>query len=317
MKEIGGYIEFEYYQGLMLHENAIALNCGRNALAYLFMSRGIKKIKLPFFICDSIINICEREGIEKSYYHIGLDFKPAEEIHLDDDEWLYLVNFYGQLTNDIISYYADKYSRIIVDQANAYFQEPIDHIDTIYTCRKWFGVADGAFLYTDEKISEPMEIDVSFDRMRYLLGRLERNASEFYSEYVANNHNFDMEPIKKMSKLTYNLLHGIDYGYVRGKRLANYEFIHRRLGKYNQIDPNIALFMYPFMVKEGQGRNIRKALAKEKIYIPTLWPSVFNISSIDSIEYHMAEDILPLPIDQRYSIADMTYLAERIEEKIV
>lgn len=35
MKEYGGYIEFEIFHGKMLHENAVALNCGRNALAYL------------------------------------------------------------------------------------------------------------------------------------------------------------------------------------------------------------------------------------------------------------------------------------------
>ena len=35
MKEIGGYIEFEYFHGKEYHENAIKLNCGRNCLAYL------------------------------------------------------------------------------------------------------------------------------------------------------------------------------------------------------------------------------------------------------------------------------------------
>ena len=35
MKEIGGYIEFDTYHLPMLHDEAIALNCGRNDLAYL------------------------------------------------------------------------------------------------------------------------------------------------------------------------------------------------------------------------------------------------------------------------------------------
>lgn len=33
MREIGGYIEFEHYNKTYLHKNALALNCGRNALA--------------------------------------------------------------------------------------------------------------------------------------------------------------------------------------------------------------------------------------------------------------------------------------------
>ena len=35
VKEYGGYIEFERYDWNMMHNNAIALNCGRNALPYL------------------------------------------------------------------------------------------------------------------------------------------------------------------------------------------------------------------------------------------------------------------------------------------
>lgn len=29
MREIGGYIEFEHFHGLMLHEDGIKLDCGR------------------------------------------------------------------------------------------------------------------------------------------------------------------------------------------------------------------------------------------------------------------------------------------------
>lgn len=42
MKEIGGYIELDTCRHAMLHEDAILLNCGRNALAYLLEARGIK-----------------------------------------------------------------------------------------------------------------------------------------------------------------------------------------------------------------------------------------------------------------------------------
>lgn len=48
MKEYGGYIEFENYHGNMLHDRAISLNCGRNALAYLCEAKKIKKLYLPY-----------------------------------------------------------------------------------------------------------------------------------------------------------------------------------------------------------------------------------------------------------------------------
>ena len=150
MKEIGGYIEFDTYRLPMLHEGALALTCGRNCLAYLLQRKNIKKLRIPYLICDSIINVCKREGTVCAFYSIGMDLKPAE-LTLGEDEWLYLVNFYGQLSNDDIRYYVEKYGRVIVDQAHGYFEEAIPNVDTLYTCRKWFGVADGAFLYTSDR----------------------------------------------------------------------------------------------------------------------------------------------------------------------
>ena len=312
MREIGGYIELDTYHLPMLHEDAIALNCGRNCLAYLFKSRGIKKLKVPYFICNSIFNVCDREGVEKVYYHIGTDFKPTSDLTLEPDEWLYIVNLYGQLSNDEIKGYVEKYGRVIVDQANNYYATPLPSVDTFYTCRKWFGVADGAFLYTDQPLSDEFPQDESFNRMEFLLGRYERTANEFYSGYNANNKYFIGQPIKRMSKLTKNLLHGIDYKFVENRRRENYGYLYEKLGATNQLKLKAGLFMYPFMVRNGT--MLRKKLQAEKIYIPTLWPTVFEVAGENDLEYQMAESILPLPIDQRYGIEDMEYMVKKIIE---
>ena len=311
MKEIGGYIEFEHYHGQMLHEDAIALNCGRNCLAYLFKSRGIKKLKVPNFICNSIFNVCDRESVEKVYYHIDSSFRPID-LNLEDEEWLYIVNLYGQLSNEEIRSYVDDYKRVIVDQANDYFVDPIPGVDTFYTCRKWFGVADGAFLYTDIPLPDEFPLDESYDRMGFLLGRYERTASEFYTNYNENNKYFVNQPIKRMSKLTSNLLHGIDYEFVKKRRQENFTYLHKRLKALNQLEVKPAMFMYPLMVENGV--VLRKKLQAEKIYIPTLWPTVFDVTEKESLEYQMAENILPLPIDQRYGIEDMEYMIKKIME---
>lgn len=310
MKEIGGYIELDTYHLPMIHEGAIALNCGRNCLAYLFRSSGIRKIKLPFFMCASIPGVCDRERIEKSFYHVGLDFKPVEGFSLEEDEWLYLVNFYGQLNNVEIQDYVQKYGRVIVDQANDYYANPLPGVDTFYTCRKWFGVADGAFLYTSKSLHDEFPLDESFDRMRFLLGRFERTANEFYSEYNANNKYFIDQPIKRMSKLTWNLLHGIDYGFVEKRRKENYMYLHEKLSFINQLQLKPAAFMYPLMIENGAA--VRKRLQSEKIYIPTLWPTVFEVADENSLEYKMAENILPLPIDQRYEIDEMEFIVQEV-----
>ncbi|MBO4367603.1 MAG: hypothetical protein J5859_02715 [Clostridia bacterium] len=310
MKEIGGYIELDTYHLPMLHEGAIALNCGRNALAYLLKARHIRRLWIPGFICSSVSEVCARENVPFSLYGIGPDLLPSGGIPLGEGEWLYFVNYYSQFDNDQILEYVQKYRRMIVDNAQSYFQMPIPHVDTIYTCRKYFGVADGAFLYTDAVLQEELPVDESFDRMRFLLGRFERTASEFYQEYSANNRFFAGEPVKRMSKLTANLLHGIDYRAVEEQRIRNFQTLDGILKRSNRLALRASSYMYPFLAKNGAG--IRKKLIERKIYIPLLWPSVISDENTGETEKMLAENILPLPIDQRYDAGDMRYIAEQV-----
>lgn len=311
MKEIGGYIQLDDYTLPMLHEGAVALNCGRNCLAYLIRARKIKKILLPYFLCDSVRNLCSKEGSQIAYYHIDEQFMPVD-ISIDADEWLYVVNFYGQLTAEQIRALVNKYERVVIDNAQAYFDMPIHGVDTLYTCRKYFGVPDGAFLYTDAVWNEEIPMDESFERMRFLLGRYERSASELYNEYTANNRLFADEPLKRMSKLTYNLLHGIDYEKVKQKRTENYMYLKTALDKINLLKlKNIeGAFAYPLLLSNGA--EVRKNLIGKKIYVPTLWPNVLQDASAGTLEYSLAENILPLPVDQRYNIDDMIYIINLI-----
>jgi hypothetical protein len=295
----------------MLHEGAITLNCGRNALAYIIRARNIKNILLPKFLCDSVISICRKESVNIRYYSIGIDFLP-KDLDVLEDEYLYLVNYYGQLTNEVIMKYCDC-GRLIVDNAQAYFQEPITGIDTLYTCRKFFGVSDGAFLYSNCIKDSRYEEDESYDRLRFLLGRFERCASEFYMEYSCNNKMFADEPIKYMSKITKNLLHAIDYEKVKKVRSENFTKLHNEFCNINKLELNVpnGAFMYPLYVDNAD--IIRKELQSKKIYIPILWPDVFSICKENEIEYGMARNILPLPIDQRYDESDMEYLVSEIK----
>ena len=309
-KEIGGYLELDRYHLPMLHDEAIALNSGRNCLAYLIQKKGINRIWIPKFLCASVSDVCRREGSEVCYYSVDIDFRPILE---PTDDWVYLVNYYGQIDNDKIKEFKTKYPNLIVDNVQAYYQVPVNGIDTIFTCRKYFGVTDGAFLYTDIGLDE-LELDESFERTKFLLGRFERNASEFYSDFASKEEEFSTMPVRKMSILTDNLLRGIDYEMVKNRRTENFSFLHSSLKDVNKLKLSIpdGAYMYPLYVNGGF--EIRKVLHKKKIYVPTLWSDVFDICAERDLEYDMAKNILPIPVDQRYNIADMKYIVEVLQE---
>ncbi len=314
MGEIGGFIELWENTGPMLHDGAVALNSARGCLAYLIEARGIKKLALPFFLCDSVLKLCQILGVEVSFYQIDKSFLPRN-VALSDGEWLYLVNAYGQLDSNEIRTFRERFGRVIMDNVQAYFDEPVEGIDTLYSCRKFFGVADGAFLYTDAVLGHELERDESWNRMKHLLGRYDRCASDFYGMYVAWENAFDALPFKRMSRLTENLLRGIDYGWAKRRRTENYGYLSERLGHLNRLNlkKTEGPFAYPLLIDNGP--ELRRKLIAQKIYIPTLWSNVLETCTPDTLEYDLAANILPLPCDHRYSVTEMERICNLVETR--
>lgn len=314
MKEIGGYFGLEQFVSNEYYKDLIPLNSGRNALLYLLKARNIKKLYIPYYLCNSVSDMCIRNGYKFEWYKIDTEFMPIFNKTLAEDECLYVVNYYGQLTNEKIFSLKQQFVQIILGNIQAFFQKPLDGIDTIYSCRKFFGLPDGAYLSTNKRLSEELEIDISKERMTNILGRYEGVASDYYSHFQKNEASFKSQPLKHMSKLTHNILGAINYERVRQIRNENYAYLERELGKQNKLKlttPDGA-FAYPFHMENGI--KIRKALARKKIYISTLWPNVLTDTPEGSIEHDYAKNISPLPCDQRYTIDDMQYMIEEMKK---
>src|SRR5665648_562646 len=196
MKEIGGYFGLEQLIKKELYSNLISLNTARNALLYLIKAKKINKIFIPYYLCNSVSDVLISNKIDFEYYNIDAMFNPIFEKELKENEYLYIVNYFGQINNKKISSLKHKHRRIIIDNTQAFFQTPLDGIDTIYSCRKFFGVPDGAYLSTDKRLSEELEIDISRERMTHILGRYEGVASDYYSHFRKNDTSLKSEPLK-------------------------------------------------------------------------------------------------------------------------
>ncbi len=312
MKEIGGYFGLEQLVSNEYYKDLITLNNGRNALLYVLKSREIKKLYMPYYLCNSVSDMCSRNGYEFEFYNIDSGFLPIFDRELAENEYLYVVNYYGQLTQEKILSLKNQFGHIILDNVQAFFQKPLKGIDTIYSCRKFFGVPDGAYLSSNSLLNEELEIDISQKRMSHLLGRFEGRASDYYRNFKNNDATFKHEPLKRMSHLTKNILGAINYEKVRSIRENNYLYLNCKLNKINKLRVIVpeGAFAYPLYLKNGL--KIKKILAEKKIYIPTLWPNVLDITPKGSIENDYVSNILPLPCDQRYTFADAEYMISEI-----
>ncbi len=312
-KEIGGYFGLEQLCGKEFYSKLIKLNTARNALLYILKARNIEKIYIPYFLCDSVYELCEREGRTYEFYNIDEKFLPKFEKKLNEKEYLYIVNYYGQLNKKQILKIKQKHQNIILDNVQAFFQKPIKGIDTIYSCRKFFGVPDGAYLSTDVMLNESFKIGESRDRFKHVLGRYELGrANEFYPEFKDKENDLKSLEMTSMSNLSQNILTAVDYKAVCRKREKNFKTLANKLGKYNKLEIVLTKgpYVYPFYCNNAKKR--RELLSVQGIYIPTLWPNVLDCN--EKLEKDYAENILPLPCDQRYAEEEMLYLANKILE---
>ncbi len=320
MKEIGGYLEFENLGGREYHPGCLKLNLGRCAITWYLNKAGCRRLYLPWFICASVTNAVEEAGIQITRYRIKSDFRPdpadLPDV-LDSDTWLFIDNAYGQITNAELADFRNRYERVLADNTHAFFQKPAEGVATVYSVRKFLGVTDGAYLYPDREIEEPEKQDFSHDRFSHILGRYETDAGTFYKQMLTNAHGYEGASPARMSRLTENILGGLDYGKIAASRMTNYLTLSSLLSEYNELDrtgnlrvPDIGPFVYPMLVKNGP--DLRKKLASRKIFVPTYWSDLITDAPEGSIEQRYAADILALPCDQRYDEDDMKTVAEAL-----
>lgn len=308
---IGGYFELELPRFPELHAKAIDLNSGRFCLEYILRCKKYNKVYVPYFTCDSVVEPIQKLGVRFEFYHIDEKYEIAEYINLSADEALLYTNYWG-LQDTYCQYLASKYQKqLILDYTQAFYSQPITGIDTFYSCRKFFGVPDGGYLYTDAKASFEMAQDESYTRMDSLVKRIDLSPEAGYEDFHKSSAAFHEMPICKMSKFTKRMMQSIDYDNVAQRRLDNYNYLLKHLGG-RQLCYGEVPMIYPY--RSEQGQDLRKTLIANKIFVAKYWPNVDEWAGEDAAETWMANHILPLPIDQRYNEEDMKRIINIIKD---
>ena len=314
MDAIGGYFSLELPKYEEYHKDAIRLNTGRNCLEYILRCRQYKKVYIPYYTCEVILEPFKKTGTEYAFYHIDQNLELAEDISLKKCEALLYTNYFG-LKQRYVETLASRYGQqLIIDNTQAFYAKPIGGIDTFYTCRKFFGVPDGAYLYTTERLNEDLEQDVSWDRMSFLTKRIDLGAEAGYDDFHEQSHLLVGQPIKRMSKLTKRLMESIDYDFTARRRRGNFISLHEVLKATNKIDINLEYdavpMVYPYMTnKEG----LRTQLISNKVFVAKYWPNDEEWCNSNVIEYQLANNLVCVPIDQRYNEQDMQVIIDLIK----
>ena len=321
IKAIGGYFELadkDCECGTM-PVKGIALNTCRNALEYIILQLpDAKRIFVPYYTCEAVIEPLKRLPVEYVFYHIDEQLEMVEEIDLKEGDYLITNNYFG-VKDAYITELADRYGeRLIVDNAQALFAPVLPGIKAAYSTRKFVGVADGGFaVVVSAESALTYELDNSSNHDSHLLIRKEKGAEAGFRDYQANECKLDNQPIRRMSPQTQFILSHIDYETVIQQRRQNYRFLSEALGEMNLIqlpfmDSFACPMVYPFMTND---ESLRARLIENKVFVARYWPNVLEWCSENELEYKLAKQIIPIPIDQRYGLEDMERIIEIIKIK--
>ncbi|WP_430895828.1 MULTISPECIES: hypothetical protein [unclassified Paraflavitalea] len=318
MREYGGYIELESVGNQCSeYHSGIRTKCGRASLNYILESVEVKKIYLPYYCCIRVLDPVWDKAIPYEFLEIDQNLELKELPKLAAGEYLIYVNFFG-MKEEYISKLGNEFKdQLIIDNTQAYFFKKQTEYWHFNSCRKFFGVPDGSYLYMPHsyKLSQPTKINSEY-KVEHLYKRILYNAPAGYQDYNANEMLLDHR-IEDMSSFSRYHLQHIDQDALAAKRLSNFQVAHSILGNSNRFDTsaiNAGLY-YPFFPSVLVDK---KRFFQRNIFISTLWGDLFERPQTDqfSFEKEISTYLIPIPIDHRYNAADIEHICSVVLELI-
>ncbi len=319
-REYGGCLPLElkklntdYFPGF----DYVALNSGRSAIAYAAIVGGFEKVYIPYYTCKTVeAGLKLSNQIEICYYNIDENLMPIEPEGGFDDRALFVyTNYFGIMTHvqqmDIIA----EHSHVLFDNTQGFFTKPMRGTYSAYSCRKFFGVPDGAFLVADKLPKLNLPTGHSSDNAEFLLKSIEDGPNAAYDISKENEEHINGEGLRYMSELTSAIMGGIDLQTVNDKRVANFNKLHQLLGDKNELSiklENGAPMVYPFLVDVD---GVREHLVDNKIFVPRWWRWIEESKDTNEFEKHLSKHLVPIPITQIYNEEDMEYIAKIVNHR--
>lgn len=221
MKYIGGYFELELPRGHgYWHPDAIALSTGRACLLAILRETKPRTVHMPFYTCDVLITSVQEAGIKVKFYALDKQLRPIRLRALGPGELMLVINYFG-LQTAMIKNFARRFGdRLVADNTQAFFERRASGEWAFCSVRKFFGVPDGAYLYSAEAMDIHPPRNQASD-IRHLVNRLVGRQQTGYRQVRRFEQKMDGR-IRRMSILSERLLSGVDYAQVRRRRRENY-----------------------------------------------------------------------------------------------
>jgi hypothetical protein len=292
---------------------------GRAAIFHIInfsVGRGTKKILLPDYLCDSIVDAVKLTSLPFEFYTIDSDLSiniDSVKEKYSDGSLVLIINYFGgaDIHGEIRKIkMINPNASIILDNAQAFFSmfETFDVDFMLTSFRKQLPVPDGAWVLSRYDGLFQCHEPNSFAQYKLGGGILKSLKSpdavtdEVYLDLFKKGDSLILKNVySRISDITINILNDIDFAAIRQRRIENSQYLIQGLLKLG-ITPildfknnSVPLFVPVFFNNRD---HLRHELRKHGVFSPAHWPKCEEVTHLDKRLYR---DEMSIVIDQRYT----------------
>lgn len=312
------------------------INSCRNALAIILDFIKPQRAFVCCYNCDTVILPFLDRNIDLEFFNIDKKF----QIDLDFFKYLgtdttptlvYIQNYFCNYQLEMIKNELRKYNVIIVEDITHCLLDDLKFENAdfyIASARKWSGTGDGGLLYTnailDNLQQNDNEIINNYKKIiplqqKYITNR-EPALKEVYRSITTQNEKlFYIKKPQTISAYGKTIIETTDYEYIKLKRRENFDYLVKRLNSFeflelpiNYREQNATPLYLPIYTKKRT--DLQQFLFKYHIYLPILWPKTCICGNCSHVVETIYENILCIPVDQRYSVSDMERIISALSD---
>ncbi|KQL56483.1 MULTISPECIES: hypothetical protein [Bacillaceae] len=308
---------------------------GRNAIELALkdieLTKEIRTVYMPSYLCDSMIDPFLENEVKIHYYKVNYNFNlKVVEVDINKNvecDILFINNYFGNnklVNKESIDHFKSKGTVIFEDVTHGLFNKNfIENSSDYYVAsiRKWLGLASGGLLLKKNGIlaNKPIinsdkfastKINAMELKKKYLKG-FNVNKNDFMKIFAESDKMFKEVGTKyKIDTHSINILNKLDSDLLRKVRINNSKYIYDQLKRLEFIEPiftenfrdDICPLFVPVIIKAGKRDELRNLLIENGIYCPVHWPQ--NRGQYSNIQ----NNELSLICDHRYDHNDMERL---------
>ena len=316
---------------------------GREAIALAAEAMGQGVVLIPAYCCWSMELPFEKSGWQVEYYRLNEDLSVdlaflAQQMDKFAPKAVLVMNYFGFVPTDDVVSFVKKHSPesyVIEDFTQCLFwvdQQLNPAVDAyVASIRKSVGVPDGGLIMSSLPLKTVLlkKEDTLFSSLHRIAGR-EKTCYGYSADAELKAGFRDLQGkagtdikenygLYQISEEARSVVEHTIVDNVRYARQANYAHLYSMIADcgglkvlFEPSDNNKAPFM---MIVLSENRDeFQKALAQKGVYAQLLWPLKDKAKALCPVSKKMEEQMLAIPIDQRYNWDDIEEIGNIIKE---